>query len=349
MTATTSEVISVVEPEVQDAWRALTDARVGELTASYVLCTAVVGLARSGMAERLSTQWVPLSDAIPDGADEELARHLLRYLQVRGVVEVADEAVRFTPRGMSLAAALPESLIGYYVEAYGPVFQRIASLVRRDEQYGVDVQRDAEALGRRCEVLFRSFGTHLVSRLIREHQATRIVDLGCGTGGLVLDLCRADPTLRGVGLDIAPDAVEFAVSRSRMQGLAERASFVVADAFAPETWPAQAAEGDFYIAVGVLHEHFRDGPQAVVQLLQRYGRMLDAGKSKVFLLCEPELEVDEKDADFFLVHALTRQGFPRTRQGWFEAIEAAGLVCRRAFFAPGTGFRFCYYELTARR
>ncbi|TDQ00484.1 methyltransferase family protein [Labedaea rhizosphaerae] len=330
---------------MQDAWQQMATARVGELAASYVLCTAVVGLARAGVARRLSRDWTELAALVPAGGSESLLRGVLEFLAVRGLLEREGDAWRTTDRGAALLAELPESLLGYYVEAYGPVLHGIDAMLTGRQRYGVDVERDTEALGRRCEVLFRSFGSDLVRRLMREHGAHSVLDLGCGTGGLVLDLCRDDPAMSGVGLDIATDAIDFAAERARAEGLADRASFVVGDAFQPQTWPAAAVDTDFVVAVGALHEHFRDGEGAVVELLGRYAELLTAGK--VFLLCEPEMFADEKDADFFLVHVLTDQGFPRPLDQWLEVIGKAGLRCDRVFSAPNTGFRFAYYEITA--
>jgi SAM-dependent methyltransferase len=215
------------------------------------------------------------------------------------------------------------------------------------EPYGLRVSRDAEALGRHCEVLFRSFGTTIVASLIQEHDARSVLDLGCGTGGLILDLCRQYPRLRAIGLDIAPEAVRLGRDRTIELGLSDRVSFVVGDAFTPANWPAGAAGCDFFVAVGTIHEHFRDGEAAVVDLLKRYAALLAEPGRKTLLLAEPEMNVDAGDSDFYLVHVLTAQGMPRRREEWFRVFAQAGLDCTRVFSAPNTGFRFAYYELRA--
>ncbi len=343
------ESVEVVDPEVQDAWRQLAESDVGCLASSYVLCTVIVGLARAGVASRLSASWAPLNSLIPPGAESGLIRHVLRYLEIRGLVESHRDDWRLLPRGAGLLADLPESLLGYYVEAYGPVLSRMFGQLSGTEKYGVETSRDTEALGRRCEVLFRSFGTKLIARLVAEHSARTVVDLGCGTGGLLVDLCGQHPELKGLGLDIAADAIGFAQQRAVQSGLDDRAFFIVADAFQPEAWPSAAVNADFYVMVGALHEHFRDGEDAVVALLSRYADLLasPADAAKTLLLAEPELYHDTADADFYLIHALSGQGMPRRRESWFKVIDASGLKCRRVFSAPNTGFRFAYYELQA--
>lgn len=338
----------VLDDEVQNTWKGVAQAGAGDLASSYVLCTAIVGLARSGVAARLSTDFTPLSQLAVDPARTEKTGQVLHYLELRGVTEADGDRWRLTERGAGLFNEVTESLIGYYVDAYGPVLHNIAGLVDGSRTYGVDVNRDTEALGLRCEVLFRSFGGSIVRDVVRDRGARGVLDLGCGTGGLLLDLVRSEPGLRGFGLDIAEDAIAYASRRAQDEGVADRLSFVVGDAFKPQSWPADlAATADLYVAVGALHEHFRDGEDAVVDLLRRYADMLRAAPGRGMLLCEPELYVDGSDADFYLVHVLTDQGFPRARDGWLKVIEAAGLKCRRILSAPNTAFRFAYYEIVA--
>ncbi len=340
----TPESVEVLHDDAQVAWATM--AEPGGMAATYVLCTALVAMDRAGVAQQLRREWVDLDTVEPPGDNEAITRRVLRFLAIRGVVELTDESVRLTERGEVLLGELSESLLGYYVEAYGRVLHDMAPLMTGEAVYEKDVSRNAEALGRRCEVLFRSFGARIVSDVMKERGARSVLDLGCGTGGLVLDLCREDVGLRGVGLDIAPDAIALAQTRAHERGLADRASFVVGDAFRPQDWAESARSCDFLVAVGTMHEHFRAGEQAVVELLHNYREVLADG-DKTFLLAEPQLRVGEKDADFYLVHVLTKQGMPRPQEDWFGVFEQAGLDCRRVHTAPNTGFNFAYYELTA--
>ncbi|WP_395575171.1 SAM-dependent methyltransferase [Streptomyces sp. BK79] len=343
-----SKSVEVLDDEVQHTWKSVAEAGAGELASSYVLSTAIVGLANSGVADRLSGDWTPLADLAPKPELADRIGKVLRFLELRGIVESQDDTWRTTERGARLLDEVAESLLGYYVDAYGPVLHDIGGLLNGTRTYGTDVSRDTEALGLRCEVLFRSFGGNLVRDLVRERGARGVLDLGCGTGGLLLDLVRDNPGLRGFGLDIAEDAITYAGRRAAEQGVGDRLSFLVGDAFRPQDWPAEVVEGaDFYVAVGALHEHFRDGEAAVVDLLGRYGELLRADRNRTLLLCEPELFVDTEDANFYLIHVLTEQGFPQPREGWLKVIEAAGLTCKRVFSAPNTAFRFAYYEIVA--
>lgn len=343
------ESVDVADSTAQAAWRQLAESGAGDLARSYVLCTAIVGLARAGVTERLSAEWTPLPDLVPPDGSTELVQQVLRYMEIRGLVESDAARWRITALGAPLLDELAGALLGYYAEAYGPVFASMAGQLTRTETYGIDVTRDAEALGRHCEVLFRSFGTRLVSDLIRKHGAQAVLDLGCGTGGLIVDLCHLDLQLRGVGLDIASEPIGFATRRAKEAGVSGRTSFLVADAFRPDEWPAEAATCDLFVAVGALHEHFRNGEAAVISLLRRYGELLRRPGAKAFILAEPELYRDPADVDFYLAHVLSAQGQPRQREQWLEVIAAAGLDCQHVYAVPGTGFRFAYFEITAGR
>lgn len=358
-----TESVIVEDPVVQEVWAGVGRGGAAALAEQYVLATVLVGLIKAGIADRLSaTEWTGLARLVPDGGAAELTRNTLRHLAVRGVVEARDVewdgaevspatpsggSWRLTPLGADLLGEVSRGLLGFYVEAYAPVLGQLDGLLTGRLDYGTDVTRDAEALGRRCEPMTISFLAGLLRRLMAERGATSVLELGCGTGGLLLHMADEDPSLRAVGLDIAPEPIELAGRRVAERGLDGRVEFVVGDAFAPGTWPATAASCDFMLAVGALHEQFRDGEDAVVDLLSRYRGWLAERPGRVLLLAEPEMQIDADDADYFLLHALTKQGFPQPRGPWLRVLDRAGLTCRRIYTQPRVAFRFAFYEVTA--
>ncbi len=56
-----------------------------------------------------------------------------------------------------------------------------------------------------------------------------VLDLGTGTGCLLLAVLHERPSAWGVGVDLAPEAARVAAENARALGLANRASFLVAD------------------------------------------------------------------------------------------------------------------------
>lgn len=63
----------------------------------------------------------------------------------------------------------------------------------------------------------------------REGEALRVLDLGTGTGCLLLAVLSELPQAQGLGIDISPDAVAVAADNARRLGLGGRARFQVGD------------------------------------------------------------------------------------------------------------------------
>ncbi len=77
-----------------------------------------------------------------------------------------------------------------------------------------------------------------------------VLDVGCGAGGTVVELAKAYPRGRVVGIDLEPRSVEKAVGRIRAAGLEDRAEIRLAAAEDIE------ADGEFDLVtlIQVLHE-----------------------------------------------------------------------------------------------
>jgi SAM-dependent methyltransferase len=238
--------------------------------------------------------------------------------------------------------------LGFYRHAYGPVFDRMTELLKGNVRYGKDVHRNGEALGRHCAVAFHYFGTGVALEALASLGANTVLDLGCGGGQFLIDACQRNPKLRGIGLDISADAIDFARKLVDKAGLSDRIKLVVGDAFRPESWPAETLEAEAIITIGTMHENFRDGEGAVVALLDKYAARISTGKLKGVILGEPELVVNEHDADFFLAHVFTLQGMPRPRAEWLKVFPKSQLECRRVFTAPESGPPFAFFELRKR-
>ncbi|HEX2202868.1 MAG TPA: class I SAM-dependent methyltransferase [Longimicrobium sp.] len=341
------EAVEVADDAIRADWDAVRDSGIGGMIQNHFLCMALFGVQESGLGARLRAADRVSVDDLLQGMDAHFGAGLLHYLEIRGILVRENGTVSLTPRGRLLLGDVQQALLGYYHEAYAPVIRQIAPLLTKQIEYGTDISRDMEALGRHCDVMTASFGTNIVLKAMEEMGASCILDLGCGSGGFLIDACKRDPELRGIGLDISPEIIERGRQRVREEGLEDRIEFVVADAFHPDVWPEVCERADVILAIGTIHEHFRNGEQAVIDLLDRYAEIL-SGRMKGFLLAEPELYRDEKDADFYLVHTFTRQGYPRPRDGWLELLKRTRLRCERLYYARETGFRFCYYHLVPR-
>jgi SAM-dependent methyltransferase len=343
------EIVTVegVSPALE--WEIYSASGLPQYIGHFHLCLVLNALHRSGLAARLvaaeSLSEREFSACITSG----LGSKLLRYLKVRGLVreEVADH-FRLTDRGSRLLCDVGRAQLQFYVDAYSPVTTRLDALLTGTAHYPEDIQRNGAALGAACDELFTVFHTPIIHEILAALRPRRIVDLGCGGGRMLSDACRHFPELEGLGLDISPGAVALARERSEALGLRGRLQFRVADAFDLSTWPEAARSADVFAAVGAVHEHFRDGEQAVLDILDTYAGLMRENNAKAFILGEPELHYDdaENDADLHLVHIFTAQGFPRPRREWLDLIARSGLNCRQVFTRDRVGPRFCFYVLT---
>jgi SAM-dependent methyltransferase len=343
----TLTLVEFSEPELEREWQDYCQSGLPALVDSYHLCTAIHAFVTSGMAGRLShTSSVPRSELIGE-LDERLANHLLHYLQLQGYLRAEDQGWAMSERGRLVFTPVAMAQFGFYREAYGPVAERIPELLRGELSYGADVVRNAEALGRHSGTLLHRFHIPMVLQTLSDLDAICVLDLGCGGGRMLVDVCLRHPKIHGVGLDIAPAAIESARKLAASEGLADRLDFVVGDAFKPGTWPAQCLEADVLMAVGVLHEHFRDGEQAVIDILNTWADLLGKRLKRV-VIGEPEIRYDgaEHDADFYLMHIFTNQGFPRRHEDWLELFPKTKLHCDRTIMRPASGPRLVFYELT---
>jgi demethylmenaquinone methyltransferase/2-methoxy-6-polyprenyl-1,4-benzoquinol methylase len=82
-------------------------------------------------------------------------------------------------------------------------------------------------------------------RLLAVRPGERAIDIGCGPGGALIDLCRAvGPSGSVVGIDLSPRMVARATDRVRRAGLTDRVEVRVADA-ASLPWPDGAFDALF--------------------------------------------------------------------------------------------------------
>jgi release factor glutamine methyltransferase len=72
------------------------------------------------------------------------------------------------------------------------------------------------------ETLIETALSHLAAR---RHETLRMLDLGTGTGCLLIASLREFPRASGIGIDMSPDAVATATGNAARNGVAERAAF----------------------------------------------------------------------------------------------------------------------------
>ncbi|MEV6949456.1 class I SAM-dependent methyltransferase [Streptomyces sp. NPDC051172] len=321
----------------------------GALIKSACLFMTLDACAKTGLLDRLRAG-ESTTEVLFAGLDGTLGNAVMRYLELQDVVMAEKGGTwRLTERGRLLTSEVSLAMLGMYGEAYGAVLSQSADLLTRRAAYGWDVWRDDAALGRHGATLFHRFHTQGLLNALAGADTQCLLDIGCGAGQLLIDLCVQDPGMRGVGLDISPEAIAVAREQAVAAGVADRVEFVVADAFDPESWPAVCHEPDTLVAVELIHELFREGEGRVVSLLDTVADLLRAGR-KHFILGESQLCYDNRgdDSEYFLVCSLTGLGLPVREESWLDLIGRTQLQCLRTFTRSDARQRLVFYDLVRR-
>lgn len=167
----------------------------------------------------------------------------------------------------------------------------IARILGRKEFWSLDLELSKETLVPRPDT--ESIVEVALAGTARKDAALTVLDLGTGSGAILLAMLRELPNARGVGTDIAPGAVAAARRNAARLGLAARAAFAVMN------WAdALGAGADIVVAnppyiataeIGGLSPEVRihdprlaldggeDGLAAYRQVVPAIGRLLAAG------------------------------------------------------------------------
>jgi SAM-dependent methyltransferase len=174
-----------------------------------------------------------------------------------------------------------------------------------------------------------------VRQILVQKGCRRVLDLGCGAGGFLIQLARAEPSLQGLGLDISADAIEEARKNARRFGVETRVEFLQAelgaDRLLADNFALKGIEA--ITAMHLLHEFGRDGTERIVEVLRELKRALP-GRLLVFTECYPvdavamgkKLPPTFSELDYYLIHPLSRQGVPLPPAEWKAILEKAGLT-----------------------
>jgi release factor glutamine methyltransferase len=182
-----------------------------------------------------------------DGTCGWLVAEAAAALSAAGVADPRRQARRLVSGALAVP---PPDLFGYPERALDEQqISRVQALLRRmvageplsrifekREFWGLEFSLSADTLDPRPET-----ETVIEAVLRREPDrsvARRVLDLGTGTGCLLLALLAELPAASGIGIDIAEGAVRTAARNAVYLGLADRARFFVAD------W-ATAVSGEF--------------------------------------------------------------------------------------------------------
>jgi SAM-dependent methyltransferase len=339
-------LVNLNDRRQNDSWSDVESSGIINLISNYNLAHVITAFYKIGIIPKLLTAQVIKSEDYK--LDGYLLEHTFRYLEIHGLLISSEEGYYLSSRGKAVFSDESIAQLCFYTESYGNIVKNIDRFLTKEIKYGEDIERDGKSLGIQCDVLFKEYHLPTIISAIREFGGEKIIDVGCGGGKFLIDFCTNTPNLSAIGIDISEAAIDHARECCRKAKLDDRLKFVVANAFELNTWPEACFDADILCGSGVIHESFRDGEEAVIEILNVYSDLLAQKGFKAIILGEPEIRHDlvKNDSDLYLVHIYTAQGFPRYRDEWLTLFEKTNLKCESVYTRLSAGPRFNFFVLT---
>ena len=125
----------------------------------------------------------------------------------------------------------------------------VAYIVGSQDFHGLELRVTPAVLIPRgdSETLIEAARGHLGDRA-----PDRVIDLGTGSGALLLAALSIWEQARGVGIDRSAEALAVAVDNARRNAMSDRAAFHVADWTRPE-WSGDLGRFDLVLALSLIH------------------------------------------------------------------------------------------------
>lgn len=273
--------------------------------------------------------------------DRNVLEVCLLYLRGQRLVAARDDGrLALTPRGAGFHNILLRGLLDLYVGGYSSIVGRLSELLRGDVKLE-DVARTTKHAAVGTEEISAHLTTPTILKLLRELGSRCVLDLGCGGGGFLRQLVSQNSELRGIGVDMDAPAIAYARDAAGAAGLANRLRFEVG-VVGGDLVLDRLGDADVITAMYMLHEFGRDGDARIVEVVKSIAAALP-GRRLLFLEGEPPdfagTDVPTNTAlEYWLVHPLSRQGWPMNEDRWRRLLEDAGVQLLRSVKPAETAF-----------
>lgn len=214
----------------------------------------------------------------------------------------------------------------------GELFREMPTLLATHNRVGEYYRRDPAAIAFACrEISAVTFDPAFWAAIDRLGPDIGVVaDIGCGSGGRVMQVLERFPGARGVGVDIAEPSLVVARREAADAGLGHRTAFLQGDALALAARP-EYAEVDVLTCFMMGHDFWAGGH--VVRTLRRLRETFPAARR--FLLGDATRSVGVPDTEmpvfrlgFELAHDLMGTFIP-TQADWHSVFGRSGWTLLR--------------------
>ncbi|MEA2716264.1 MAG: hypothetical protein QOI99_581 [Actinomycetota bacterium] len=278
-----------------------------DLAEAFQLACAADFVVASGLLDERARSIDAL--AAEASVDARLLAPLLHLLASR--TDLVDRCPEGFRKGPGLGP-IEEATLHQYVGAYGPNASALPEILASPGRGRDLVDRD-----RHARAFARAPGPAavLLPRLLEQLELGRVLDLGCGTGELLVTMAGRDPDFRGWGVDANPTMIRIAEERLDAGGTApDQVRFYVADVGEPACCVPDSVLRDVgtIVAASLVNEFFHPDETTAVRWL---GALRAALPDRVLVV-----------VDYYGALGIVADPPPRTAlHDWIQVISSQGV------------------------
>ncbi|KAK6073230.1 methyltransferase domain-containing protein [Seiridium cupressi] len=249
-----------------------------------------------------------------------------------------------------------KSLFHFISLGQGDVFTRMQYNLRNKNRGGNFYTRDPAAISYACRDINERYIDPLFWTVMDglSFEFSEVVDLGCGSGGRLMQILDHYPTARGIGIDIATPSNEVAKAEASKLGYAPRLRFVEGDVLkldfrddfkdvelltcfmmGHDFWPRASA-------IETLRRLRESFPKIRRFILGDTTRCILGGGDPKYSITEEEVPVFSLGFEF--VHALMGAYIPSLAE-WDDAFAESGWRCVKRHFTSDRPPVWVVFEL----
>jgi len=220
---------------------------------------------------------------------------------------------------------------------YDELFVNLEDVLRKKKVYGKDFYRKSDFVAKGSGEMEGVLYFPMAIDILRTAGYKCVLDLGCGDGTFLRRLCKAVPGVTGLGVDLAPEAVEEGNRRAAAEGLADRVNLYANDISKIDETPEALRGIEASTIFFVLHELLYTSEQRVIDFLRDYRRLFPGAPLIAFEAIRPTADqLRERpgiSVFYYYYHDLSHQK-PTSREKWRELFAKAGFTQVEERFLP---------------